>query len=138
MALMHKHLRRHQGSYPRSAPAASTVLPRQACRQLALHHAVGRANIPRQLLQQLTGATLLVHTQSVSVSAALAAPDRAGEVSTSASTQATHPLDPPTYVTATGRIVAGKQFAPMGTKSVLWTKITEQYSFLQSVTFTVI
>ncbi|EFJ51968.1 hypothetical protein VOLCADRAFT_87011 [Volvox carteri f. nagariensis] len=46
-------------------------------------------------------------------SATLAAADRAGEVSTSASPQWINPLDPPTYVTATGRIVASKRMDRM-------------------------
>ncbi|GLC38946.1 hypothetical protein PLESTB_000464400 [Pleodorina starrii] len=107
MALMHRQLRGHHGSDVRTVLAAPTVLPRRACRQLASYQAAGRASNRRHLLQQLAGATLLVHTQSVSpASATLAAPDRAGEVSTSTSPRGNNALDPPTYVTATGRIVA--------------------------------
>ncbi|GIL72967.1 hypothetical protein Vretimale_4613 [Volvox reticuliferus] len=107
MALMHRQLRGHHGSDARTALAAPTVLPRRAYQLLAGHHIVERASSRRHFLQQLIGATLLVHTQSVSpASATLAASDRAGEVSTSSSPHGSNSLDPPTYVTATGRIVA--------------------------------
>ncbi|GFR41016.1 hypothetical protein Agub_g1448 [Astrephomene gubernaculifera] len=105
MALLHRQMRGQQCSSLPKQLAAPTVLSRRVCRQLSAHTAVGRTSNKRHLLQQIAGATLLVHTSSVSsASATLAAPDRGGEVSTSP--RGSDVLDPPTYVTATGRIVA--------------------------------
>ncbi|KAG2442518.1 hypothetical protein HXX76_002604 [Chlamydomonas incerta] len=106
MALgMQRQLRGHQRTAP--APVLPVVRPRAT---RATGPSVSRGS-RRHLLQQLAGATLLVHAQSVadpssvaSASATLAAPTE--EASTSTAVLGNSALDPPTYVTATGRIIA--------------------------------
>ncbi|KAG2499842.1 hypothetical protein HYH03_002133 [Edaphochlamys debaryana] len=109
MSLMHRQLQLH--GHPRREARASVVAAPCAAAPRCRYppSAASRPHSRRHFLQQVVGASLLVHTQSVNspaASATLAAPESAGQVSTSTVPRGNSALDPPTFVTATGRIVA--------------------------------
>lgn len=118
MALMSGQMRAQHLSSFESTRRASSVLAcpvsrgRVVSSQLTAHRAPGHKHSRRDLLQQLLVASPLLLAGAAPSSATLAAPDSEVQTaSTSPFSRGNPALDPPTYVRATGRIVAGELVA---------------------------